>query len=247
MEVHQHTHTPRKKWTHYFWEFLMLFLAVFCGFLAENQREHYVEQKRERQYMQSLLRDLELDTAAINTTIANKAIRVRALDSVFIFFNTNKNEKSITGKLFKLIRRSTWNPNIERHNVTISQLKNAGGMRLIRKKNVADSITAYDWAWEDRDYNNNNKEYNRLAQNYAEKLVNYTDLLSFYITNRTGSVTTNIPDTVIIQIDPDLLSEQVNFMMLQKNFHIGQIETFRNLVEDAKRLMELIKKEYHLK
>ena len=36
MEVHAHTHTPpasggtgRKKWTHYFWEFLMLFLAVF--------------------------------------------------------------------------------------------------------------------------------------------------------------------------------------------------------------------------
>ena len=36
MEVHSHTHSPRKKWTHYFWEFLMLFLAVFCGFLAEN-------------------------------------------------------------------------------------------------------------------------------------------------------------------------------------------------------------------
>ena len=32
MEVHAHTHTARKKWTHYFWEFLMLFLAVFCGF-----------------------------------------------------------------------------------------------------------------------------------------------------------------------------------------------------------------------
>jgi hypothetical protein len=28
MEVHAHTHTERKKWTHYFWEFLMLFLAV---------------------------------------------------------------------------------------------------------------------------------------------------------------------------------------------------------------------------
>ena len=43
MEVHAHSHTPRKKWTHYLWEFIMLFLAVFCGFLAENQREHYVE------------------------------------------------------------------------------------------------------------------------------------------------------------------------------------------------------------
>ena len=30
MEVHAHSHTARKKWTHYFWEFLMLFLAVFC-------------------------------------------------------------------------------------------------------------------------------------------------------------------------------------------------------------------------
>jgi hypothetical protein len=45
MEVHHHAHASdpalhrgRKKWTHNFWEFLMLFLAVFCGFLAENQR-----------------------------------------------------------------------------------------------------------------------------------------------------------------------------------------------------------------
>jgi hypothetical protein len=45
MEVHAHTHTQRKKWSHYLWEFLMLFLAVFCGFLAENIREHGVEKK----------------------------------------------------------------------------------------------------------------------------------------------------------------------------------------------------------
>ena len=46
MEVHAHTHSPRKKWTHYFWEFLMLFLAVFCGFLAEYQLEHKIEKDR---------------------------------------------------------------------------------------------------------------------------------------------------------------------------------------------------------
>jgi hypothetical protein len=53
MEVHAHTHTPSppagragKKWTHYFWEFLMLFLAVFCGFLAEYQLEHKIESDR---------------------------------------------------------------------------------------------------------------------------------------------------------------------------------------------------------
>ena len=36
MEVHSHTHTPRKKWTHYFFEFLMLFLAVTLGFLVKT-------------------------------------------------------------------------------------------------------------------------------------------------------------------------------------------------------------------
>jgi hypothetical protein len=50
MEVHHHphlasgeTHTAdpdrhrgRKKWTHYFWEFLMLFLAVTLGLLKKK-------------------------------------------------------------------------------------------------------------------------------------------------------------------------------------------------------------------
>ena len=63
MEVHAHTHTARKKWTHYFWEFIMLFLAVFAGFLAENQREHFVEHQREKQFVRSLFNDIKADTA----------------------------------------------------------------------------------------------------------------------------------------------------------------------------------------
>jgi hypothetical protein len=44
MEVHAHSHSHGKKsWRSYFWEFLMLFLAVFCGFLAEYQLEHKIE------------------------------------------------------------------------------------------------------------------------------------------------------------------------------------------------------------
>ena len=70
MEVHARTHTERKKWTHYLWEFLMLFLAVFCGFLAENQREHMIEHKREKQYMKSLLEDLQNDIADLKNDTA---------------------------------------------------------------------------------------------------------------------------------------------------------------------------------
>src|SRR4051794_40225179 len=65
MEIHHHSHDghgEKKSWKTYFWEFLMLFLAVFCGFLAEQQRERLVERHREKQYMESLTRDLILDT-----------------------------------------------------------------------------------------------------------------------------------------------------------------------------------------
>jgi len=53
MEVHHHSHIPtsrEKKWTHYFWEFFMLFMAVSAGFLVENKREHYVEPQRAKIY-----------------------------------------------------------------------------------------------------------------------------------------------------------------------------------------------------
>ena len=80
MEVHAHTHTPRKKWTHYFWEFIMLFLAVFCGFLAEYQLEHTIEHQREREYMKTMVEDLKSDTAQLTRLIGRRKDRVIELD-----------------------------------------------------------------------------------------------------------------------------------------------------------------------
>ena len=144
MEVHTHSHTERKKWTHYLWEFLMLFLAVFCGFLAENFREHQVEHQREKKYMQSLLSDLAADTANINTGIPLKLNRIKAIDTVFIFFNEYPNAKTISGKLFRTMRRTNYDARFTRNTITIDQLKNGGNMRLVRNKQVADSISSYD-------------------------------------------------------------------------------------------------------
>ncbi|MBK9639558.1 MAG: hypothetical protein IPO63_17810 [Bacteroidetes bacterium] len=70
MEVHHHAHHEGKKnWKSYFWEFIMLFLAVFCGFLAEYQLEHKIERDREVVYMKNMLEDLKKDTASINTAV----------------------------------------------------------------------------------------------------------------------------------------------------------------------------------
>jgi hypothetical protein len=52
METHaHHLHkAPGKNFWHYFFKFFMLFIAVFCGFMAENIREHKVEEAKGKQY-----------------------------------------------------------------------------------------------------------------------------------------------------------------------------------------------------
>ena len=73
MEIHHHPHSHHKKrWKEYLFEFLMLFLAVTSGFFVENQREHYVEGKREKEYAKSLYDDLRTDTFTIQRTYNEK-------------------------------------------------------------------------------------------------------------------------------------------------------------------------------
>lgn len=248
MEVHAHTHTPRKKWTHYLWEFLMLFLAVFCGFLAENQREHMIEHNREKQYMQSLLNDLAADTAMIHVAIPRKEGRIKAIDTVFNFFKVNPNAKTISGRLFRTIRRTNFDARFVRNNITINQLKNAGGMRLVRKKQIADSIASYDFLCESTElYNELYVINSQVGNRQFEKLFNASDMLTLYIENAGPAIVANVPDSIVLGIHITGLNEQLNFMMLEKAYARQEIERYTQLEKRAINLMQLVKKEYHLK
>ena len=69
-------------------EFLMLFLAVFLGFVAENIREHKVEREREKEYIETMISDLKEDTALLNTSISNFKQKGIELDSLIILLNS---------------------------------------------------------------------------------------------------------------------------------------------------------------
>lgn len=141
MEVHAHTHTPRKKWTHYFWEFFMLFLAVTAGFFVENQREHYIEHKRADKYIESFYEDLKTDTAKLNRVIG---IETRRATSLMIFKSCydslllNQNPHSF----LEIIKHTAFNNAFGPEQRTINQLTNAGGFRLLKEED-ADSIASY--------------------------------------------------------------------------------------------------------
>ena len=111
MEVHAHTHTERKKWTHYFWEFLMLFLAVFCGFLAEYQLEHKIESDREKVYIKNLYDDLKSDTV-IYTAYEKSGIEfAEHIDSLMRLLKSPDRNAHL-GKIYFYTRVLTINSNI---------------------------------------------------------------------------------------------------------------------------------------
>ncbi len=155
MEVHHHAHTARKKWTHYFWEFLMLFLAVTLGFFVENQREHYVEGIREKKYLQSLVADLMSDTTSFSTSLKKNRTTIRAFDSVIHLLKYYNNKEETNQKLYSLVRLN--NPSIGAVKINYTafdQMRTSGNLRLIHDQNIIDSINNYYFHARDIERNN---------------------------------------------------------------------------------------------
>jgi hypothetical protein len=138
MEVHAHTHTARKKWTHYFWEFLMLFLAVFCGFLAEYQLEHKIERDRAKELAKSFYEELKTDSVNVLLKSANRIKQEDALKYLIKYFKDSSlvtnSKKFAISFLYGINFRS---PSIfEPRTVVLEQLKNSGALRYFKNNEL---------------------------------------------------------------------------------------------------------------
>jgi hypothetical protein len=242
MEVHAHSHTARKKWYHYFWEFFMLFLAVTLGFFVENQREHIVEHRRERGYILSLIEDLKTDTVKIRGYINRRIIKQSMMDSLADLLSGK--EKESGNEIYYFARFVTVSFPLITSDGTLQQLKNSGGFSLIRKPKVVDSIIAYD---------------------NAVKYIQYVDDKIQPIENTFREIASDVFDTRFFKYDysniqirpagnPQLITNNpavLNKISLQvryeANFIERNIQNARILNLKAIHLFELLKKEYHLK
>ena len=248
MEVHAHTHTPRKKWTHYFWEFLMLFLAVTLGFFVENQREHYIEHQREKQFVQSLYNDIKTDTANISKIIHARTTKERMLDSLIYMMNS-PDPGAFTKLIYPyaiLIGRTLpyrFIPN----DGTMQQLKNSGALRLIRNRSVVDSIANYDINVRNM-LGQHAVEENQI-EHYRTAAAKIFDALFFNPMIDENSTVVNLPVTNP-PLQPYTKRElyEWNYRVYGLNgINKANRRDLRSLSKQATGLLALLKKEYHLK
>jgi hypothetical protein len=144
MEVHHHSHTARKKWTHYFWEFLMLFLAVTLGFLVENQREHYIEHQRAAIFAKGMIKNLVKDKEELNQIIYRTEFAVAYLDTFITLLSRHEVSEIPTGKLYWYGLWGGYIRGFEPNDATYQQMKNSGSLRYFNDPELEDEISQYD-------------------------------------------------------------------------------------------------------
>jgi len=248
MEVHHHPdlHHKPKKWKEYFLEFLMIFLAVTMGFIAENIREHFVLKKHEKEYMVSLVRDLNNDITGITESIATVTRYIDMADSILPLFK-NADYKNTSADIYYFGRtialRNLWRSN----DGTIQQLNYSGGLRLIENKSVVDSI---------QDYINKLKALSQLLSLEDAEVSEYRKAMhkvfSGFVLNDMIDLQTRGPATRL-NYNPDLHStdkNDINDLAVQivivKTNRMAQVKRMKNLKIEAASIIKLINKEYNL-
>ena len=240
MEVHHHAHTPRKKWTHYFWEFLMLFLAVTLGFFVENQREHYIEHKRAKEYAEMMKDDLLKDTIQLGGLIRGREMLLEAqktwqkmgqtpIDKItWADLETAKKPPGID------ITPFLWN------DATYSQMKSSGNLRLFRDKELIKNIALYESIIKRFEFWNNSIRDLLRSDYLFRALVNEEIFLNknpnVDKTKSLKSLTYNFEAWT----ETNLLNREII------NFQLAIREDYPQLNKVAAEIINLLNKKYHL-
>ncbi len=138
MEVHHHSHHP-KKWKEYLTEFLMLFLAVSLGFFAENLREEHVEKEREHELAKSLYNEMRADSIDLDFAIAARVKKEFYLNYLYENYTGDSDVDSIQKKnqVAQMVGLTSTSPTIfEPRNAIIHQLESSGMMRYFKDEKI---------------------------------------------------------------------------------------------------------------
>jgi len=253
MEVHQHSHTARKKWTHYLWEFLMLFLAITLGFFVENKREHILENKRAKEYAKALVSDLIADTTELGKDLYGLSQTLAFSDTLEMELLKKLAGTGISGA--RLYYYTFFAPGKFQFGVktaTLSQLKNSGSLRYFRNFEIIRLINEYDQAiltqigrseidlssftmWrEAREPLFNFYHLKKLQQLLADRPQSHDSILNI--------------DLPLMDNSPGAINKIAHALSERKlNLQRRQNEYYRDPYNIARKLVDVLKKEYHLK
>jgi len=253
MEVHHPSHLPTGKWTHYLWEFLMLFLAVTLGFFVENQREHYTEKLRAKDFAKALVMDLAADTTELNDVIRQDKMIVTCCDSMNSWIKKISGKGTVPGLFYFYSNIGTFSPRVVWSTATLTQMTQSGSLRFFRNTELVRKLGYYydnisfiaslnlgDVNYRDETIRLRNRILdNSLYRNYSEYTMSQFNEISDSL------LRVRLP---LFNYDRALLNEYGNsFETRRRVLNLLAKQYYQEDLNNAVELINLLKKEYHLK
>lgn len=239
-----------KIWKKRFIEFLMLFLAVTLGFFADNIRDSFTNKSQEKEYVLSMIEDAKNDKINIQKAIHNNKIRHEMLDSLSKYcYYYDSTDDSIRYKLYRNYMMVLLRPDFLNFSErTMLQLKNAGGMRLIKNKNSIDEIIRYDLAEKQLE---NQQEY---YENYQNKTIDFgMKIFNHHVYNEIKKAHKKGEQNPFSKVNLSLLDDNPKGLKEFSNhcdMYSGVVEYYKILLENvdarADTLINILEKEYKL-
>jgi len=241
---------------HYFWEFLMLFLAVFCGFLAENLREHKIEHIRAKDFAKSLVKDLQNDTIAIHAHKKSAGIYITIADSLLSLSKTRLDGR-VSSQFSFYTRFMYWTVPISWNRATFEQIKNSGILRYFKNYQLLEKLMKYDALVNDIE----SEAYNRQVRgNLLLKHINeiiepgYHQKLSQYFLVSLDTLSRETMEN-LYPTNPESLENKRNeirgmlnmIVVQQRNLQRDINIPWKQAEELSIELISDLKKEFHLK
>jgi hypothetical protein len=249
-----------ENWRKYLFEFVLIFLAVFLGFLADNIRENYGEQQHAIELAKSLYDELRNDSITVVTKINGRYEKERAIKYMIEFFR----DSSLTSTSKELPYNFIWgvtarSPTIfTPRTVVLEQLKGSGSIRYFKnsrlQKLVGDLSVAIDYIDARQEYENS------IFSSYMEPIM--TSHMDFDFQHKLWINSTNIFDRlseyqssdeyIPFKISqPERLDRQALMNALGYYHTNGLLSTrliaFQKYVQVNAELLKELRDEFHLK
>lgn len=165
MKVHHKHHVP-KNWKEYITEFFMLFAAVSIGFLAENIREHQIEQNRASEFIDMFKIEIGKNEHLIDSVIKQDMPLLNYYDSLMYALRDKKNKIALYDISKNL---SLWIYRFANDKRIFDQMKNSGSLRYIKNTALIDQITEYEMEADVAEFRSFTQEQDQWL-NYWDKL-----------------------------------------------------------------------------
>jgi hypothetical protein len=228
---------------HYFFEFFMMFLALYLGFLADNLRERLAEKKRERVYLQNMLEDLRADIVLYDNYTKNNKVVFELIDTLVQLIKSPERKQSITKLAYTARMVLPQFKQLFLTERTYEQMKSSGSLRLISSQPVANNISSYYYsASELKKYNESSMVW---ATDYGNEMGRIFDgelLLKIIIEKKEIQADAS----ALLTEDPIVL----NRLITSAQYLFGALILGEKIGNErrvaAQKLIELIGKEYQL-